>query len=130
MRTPQGRGWGYDERAALTFESGSGNNWARGYNTYGPQFRERACELLRREVRRRCEQRSRRAHSKPTLALTSCAHARAPQAEACDQLGGFLLLQSMAGGTGAGLGTYLVEALRCVRAVCQTSARWQLVSSH
>ena len=38
-----------------------------------------------------------------------------PQAEACDQLGGFLVLQSVAGGTGAGLGAYLVEALRCVR---------------
>ena len=36
------------------------------------------------------------------------------QAEACDQLGGFLVLQSVAGGTGAGLGAYLVEALRCV----------------
>ena len=48
--TPQ-RGWAFDERAALTFESGSGNNWARGYNTYGPKFRSRACELLRREVR-------------------------------------------------------------------------------
>ena len=48
--TPQ-RGWAFNERAALTFESGSGNNWARGYNTYGPRFRSRACELLRREVR-------------------------------------------------------------------------------
>ena len=48
--TPQ-RGWAFDERAALTFESGSGNNWARGYNTYGPKFRSRACELLRREAR-------------------------------------------------------------------------------
>ena len=37
----------------------------------------------------------------------------AAQAEACDQLSGFLLLQSVAGGTGAGLGAYLVEALRC-----------------
>lgn len=36
------------------------------------------------------------------------------QAEASDRLGGFLLLQSMAGGTGAGLGTFLVESLRCL----------------
>ena len=43
---------------------------------------------------------------------------RQRQAEACDQLGGFLLLQSMAGGTGAGLGTSLVEALRCVLRRC------------
>lgn len=34
------------------------------------------------------------------------------QAEEADYLGGFLLLQSMAGGTGAGLGTYAAEALR------------------
>ena len=34
------------------------------------------------------------------------------QAEQADHLGGFLLLQSMAGGTGAGLGTYIAEAIR------------------
>ena len=51
MRGAAGRGWGYDERQTLTFESGSGNNWARGYHTYGPQVREGACELLRREAR-------------------------------------------------------------------------------
>jgi tubulin delta len=33
------------------------------------------------------------------------------QAEACDFLEGFLLLQSMAGGTGAGLGTYVAELM-------------------
>ena len=102
--TPQ-RGWAFDERAALTFESGSGNNWARGYNTYGPQFRSRACELLRREVRTRvCRT------PFPRLLMRQGVI----QAEACDQLGGFLVLQSVAGGTGAGLGAYLVEALRCV----------------
>ena len=31
------------------------------------------------------------------------------QVEACDLLGGFALLQSMAGGTGAGLGTYVAQ---------------------
>jgi hypothetical protein len=33
------------------------------------------------------------------------------QVEACDVCEGFVLLQSMAGGTGAGAGTYLAEAL-------------------
>jgi tubulin delta len=33
------------------------------------------------------------------------------QAEACDTFEGFLMLQSMAGGTGAGAGTYLTQAL-------------------
>ena len=39
-------------------------------------------------------------------------HRTAPQVERCDSLGGFLLLQSLAGGTGSGLGTYLAEQLR------------------
>jgi hypothetical protein len=52
-----------------------------------------------------------RAHAR--VQRTHAAGGAHSQAEACDQLGGFLLLQSMAGGTGAGLGTYLVEALRC-----------------
>lgn len=34
------------------------------------------------------------------------------QVERCDRFGGFLLLQSLAGGTGSGLGTYLAEQLR------------------
>ena len=74
--------WRYDAKGTIAFESGSGNNWARGYNTYGALVRETALELIRRETER------------------------------CDHFGGFLLLQSMAGGTGAGLGAYLAEALR------------------
>jgi hypothetical protein len=37
-------------RYTLAFQSGSGNNWARGYNTYGTQVREAALELVRRET--------------------------------------------------------------------------------
>lgn len=33
------------------------------------------------------------------------------QAEACDSLQGFLLLHSLSGGTGSGLGSYLLEQL-------------------
>lgn len=33
------------------------------------------------------------------------------QVEACDVFEGFLMLQSMAGGTGAGAGTYMAQAL-------------------
>lgn len=33
------------------------------------------------------------------------------QVEACDMFEGFLMLQSMAGGTGAGVGTHLAETL-------------------
>jgi hypothetical protein len=74
--------WRFDTTRTLAFQAGSGNNWARGYNTYGGQVRETACELIRKEV------------------------------EQCDFFGGFLLLQSMAGGTGAGLGAYVAQALR------------------
>ena len=75
---------------------GSGNNWARGYNTYGTQVRDAALELARRET------------------------------EACDHLGGFLLMQSMAGGTGAGLGAYVAQAWSCpsnrVRLFCSLAS--------
>ncbi|DBA74318.1 TPA: hypothetical protein ACH3X1_011092 [Trebouxia sp. C0004] len=74
--------WCYPPNSSFLQQSGSGNNWARGYNSYGPKFASTVCELVRRE------------------------------AEQADYLGGFLLLQSMAGGTGAGLGTYIAEAIR------------------
>lgn len=34
------------------------------------------------------------------------------EAEHCDHLGGFFILQSLAGGTGSGMGTRVSEALR------------------
>lgn len=42
-----------------------------------------------------------------------CLHSgsRILQVEACDVLEGFMMLQSMAGGTGAGAGTYMAQAL-------------------
>lgn len=81
-RAKQTGQWQYDAGGTLALQSGSGNNWARGYNTYGTRVRDAALELVRRET------------------------------EACDHLGGFLLMQSMAGGTGAGLGAYVAQALR------------------
>ncbi|KXZ56936.1 UNI3 protein [Gonium pectorale] len=77
-----GSWWRYPASGYLVQQSGSGNNWAQGFHGYGPSVRDAALELVRREV------------------------------EAADSLTGFLLLQSMAGGTGAGLGTYVAEALR------------------
>ena len=83
MRSARRSGtWQYEPNGSLAFQSGSGNNWARGYNTYGTRVREEVLELVRRET------------------------------EACDHMGGFLLMQSMAGGTGAGLGAYVAETLR------------------
>jgi hypothetical protein len=62
--------------------SGAGNNWAHGHHGYGPAYREALSEQLRRA------------------------------AEAADSLQSFLLLHSLGGGTGSGLGTYILGMLR------------------
>ncbi|WIA32894.1 hypothetical protein OEZ86_006066 [Tetradesmus obliquus] len=74
-------GWCYSSGSAASGQSGSGNNWAMGHHQWGPRMAPAVLELVRR------------------------------QAEACDVLEGFLLLQSVAGGTGAGAGTFIAEAL-------------------
>ncbi|CAG9463227.1 unnamed protein product [Pedinophyceae sp. YPF-701] len=75
--------WRYDSACGLCGEGGSGNNWAMGYARHGPAACEAACDgPIRREL------------------------------EAMDHVGGVLLLQSMAGGTGAGLGARLAEEIR------------------
>jgi tubulin delta len=74
--------WRYSPRRAHSQQSGSGNNWAFGYNVHGPRNHDAIMELVRKE------------------------------AEASDCLSTFLLLQSLAGGTGSGLGSFVTEALR------------------
>jgi tubulin delta len=74
--------WRYDDACAFTQQSGSGNNWAHGFHSHGPKHREALLRCITREV------------------------------EQCDTLGGFLVLLSLAGGTGSGLGTYVCEMLR------------------
>lgn len=44
--------WCFAPNSSLSQQSGSGNNWARGYNGYGPKFASAVCELVRREVMR------------------------------------------------------------------------------
>ncbi|ETO62437.1 hypothetical protein, variant 5 [Phytophthora nicotianae P1976] len=73
--------WEYDPKNSFTRQSGSGNNWASGYRTQGTQVETELLDLLQSE------------------------------AERCDLLKGFLTLQSAAGGTGSGLGTFLTEKL-------------------
>ncbi|KAG7383622.1 hypothetical protein PHYPSEUDO_003497 [Phytophthora pseudosyringae] len=73
--------WEYDPKNAFTRQSGSGNNWASGYRTQGTQAESELLDLLQSE------------------------------AERCDLLKGFLTLQSAAGGTGSGLGSFLTEML-------------------
>ncbi|XP_051510786.1 tubulin epsilon chain-like isoform X1 [Myxocyprinus asiaticus] len=61
--------------------SGSGNNWAVGHHTYGSAYREQIVDQVRRA------------------------------AEHCDCLQCFFLVHSMGGGTGSGLGTFVLKLL-------------------
>ena len=73
--------WAYDEQCVYTQRRGSGNNWANGYLQYGPSASEDILEMLQRQVER------------------------------CDSLAGFLVLMSVAGGTGSGVGTRVSEEI-------------------
>ena len=72
----------FDRQQVLTDVSGAGNNWAHGSEVYGPQHREAFLECVRRAV------------------------------GFCDSIQCFSLVHSMGGGTGSGLGSYLLAALR------------------
>jgi tubulin epsilon len=61
--------------------SGSGNNWSHGHEVYGPQYHDQIMETIR------------------------------TTAEQCDSLQSFFMMHSMGGGTGSGLGTYILEQL-------------------
>ncbi|CAM9206494.1 unnamed protein product [Discosporangium mesarthrocarpum] len=71
----------FDERQFVTDVSGAGNNWAHGNAIYGPKYADELLEAIRRE------------------------------AERCDSLQSFFLVHSLGGGTGSGLGTYLLSLL-------------------
>lgn len=73
--------WSYDERCVYTQKKGSGNNWASGYCRHGGRASEELMEMVQRQVER------------------------------CDRLDGFLVLMSVAGGTGSGVGTKMTEVL-------------------
>ncbi len=71
----------FDERALVSDVSGSGNNWAHGHEIYGPKYEENILESVRRNV------------------------------EYCDSLQCFFFIHSLGGGTGSGLGTYVLQLL-------------------
>nr|CCA15933.1 conserved hypothetical protein [Albugo laibachii Nc14] len=71
----------FDQQQIITDVSGAGNNWAHGYCVYGPQYHELLLTKLHQAV------------------------------ESCDSLQSFFLLHSMGGGTGSGLGTYILQLL-------------------
>lgn len=74
--------WSYTDGQQFYQKRGSGNNWAHGYCVHGPGCDEKVMELIQRE------------------------------AEQCDNLGGFLSLMSLAGGTGSGVGAHITQSLR------------------
>lgn len=43
--------WSYAPGCCFSQQSGSGNNWGRGYSSYGPTVVSNVCDLVRREVR-------------------------------------------------------------------------------
>ncbi|CAM9218364.1 unnamed protein product [Hapterophycus canaliculatus] len=71
----------FDDRQFVTGVSGAGNNWAHGNAIYGPEYKDELLEVVRRA------------------------------AEMCDSLQSFFLMHSLGGGTGSGLGTYLLTLL-------------------
>jgi len=71
----------FDTTQLLSDSSGSGNNWACGACFYGPKYDEALMESMRRA------------------------------AEPCDSLQSFLMLHSLGGGTGSGVGSYVLSRL-------------------
>ena len=82
IKAKQSSLWEYDAKCVYTQHRGSGNNWANGFFKHGPAARVEVLEMVRR------------------------------QTEECDHLDGFLILMSVAGGTGSGVGAYVTELLR------------------
>eukprot|EP01138_Halocafeteria_seosinensis_P013919 gb/GECG01014214.1/.p1 GENE.gb/GECG01014214.1/~~gb/GECG01014214.1/.p1 ORF type:complete len:552 (+),score=56.85 gb/GECG01014214.1/:1-1656(+) len=62
--------------------SGSGNNWAQGHCEYGPEYHDALEDKIRKAL------------------------------EACSSPQSFFLLHSLGGGTGSGLGTYILRMLQ------------------
>ena len=71
----------FDETQFVMDVYGSGNNFAHGHYIYGPQYRAKFEEGLRKN------------------------------AEHCDSLQTFIVTHSLSGGTGSGVGTYLLSLL-------------------
>nr|XP_008261608.1 tubulin epsilon chain isoform X2 [Oryctolagus cuniculus] len=71
----------FDSKQLITNVSGSGNNWAVGHKVFGSAYQEQILEKLRKS------------------------------AEHCDCLQCFFIIHSMGGGTGSGLGTFLLKVL-------------------
>ncbi|KAK3932142.1 Tubulin delta chain [Frankliniella fusca] len=71
--------WGYNIKTCALQSGGAGNNWALGYQKKGPELLENVTEAIR------------------------------IQNEKADRLAGILSIMSSAGGTGSGVGSFIME---------------------
>jgi len=71
----------FDSTQTLKDVSGSGNNWAHGHHEYGPKYEKDILEKIQKNL------------------------------EECDSPQCFMLMHSLGGGTGSGLGTYILEKI-------------------
>ncbi|CAH0553366.1 unnamed protein product [Brassicogethes aeneus] len=71
----------FDKKSFITNYPGSGNNWAEGFWEHGAKFKNKILNVIQYVV------------------------------EQCDSLHGFLVLFSTGGGTGSGLGSYILNLL-------------------
>lgn len=74
--------WKYAKGQQFFQKSGSGNNWSYGFNQLGKRFENDILDIIRKEV------------------------------EKCDSFAGFQFLMSIAGGTGSGVGSFLLNSVR------------------
>ena len=123
--------WMHKQARVRYTKRGAGNNWANGFHNYGKVHTPDILDMVRLEVRFAFA-----LHGAlrllwcavcfdvrgpvaavllwmcSTLSLLRLAVVACGQAEACDFVEGFSVLQSVAGGTGSGLGAAVMEALR------------------
>ncbi|CDU19664.1 hypothetical protein YYC_05796 [Plasmodium yoelii 17X] len=71
----------FDKNNIFTQQSGAGNNWSQGYMYYGRMYENMIDNIIRKNV------------------------------EKCDSLQSFYITSSLGGGTGSGLGSYVLEML-------------------
>lgn len=71
----------FNEAQYIMDVSGAGNNFAHGYYAYGPQYHEKFLDSIAKNL------------------------------EQCDSLQAFFLTHSLGGGTGSGVGTYVIHLL-------------------
>lgn len=70
-----------ESKCIISNYPGSGNNWAEGFCHHGPQYKRKILNAIKRIV------------------------------EKCDSLQGFFLFFSTSGGTGSGVGSYVLQLL-------------------